>query len=403
MALFKAFRGSFDYVVVAILLLAVVFPIFKVSQAGAAVLGSRFIQMSSSGQAATDVTYLVGFTIATTGTVGSIAIEFCSNTPIIGDACTTPSGFNVNGGTLAIESENNIGALSVNGASDANTLILTVGTPASINSAVAVTFELGGSGGSDGVTNPNNTNTTFYARILTYVDADDDGDGCSPADDSAVCYASAAPGIYVDEGGIALSTTARITITAKVQERLTFCVYTAADCISGGTSVALGDTNGVLDPAGPYVDVTTKYDVATNAASGAAIRVKGPTLTASAATIDAMTTEAASTPGSEQFGMCTYQNTGTGLTPDTDYDGVNGGDNCSDTTQTAGTGSTGGDGNAFFYYDPSVADTTYGDIFANKAAGNISQGVIAFIGNVSFTTEAGIYNTTLTFIATGTY
>lgn len=385
-------------------MLSVAIPIIVANHASAGLITTRYIRMSSSAASAADVTYQVNLVTATTSTVGSMAIDFCSNNPIIGDTCNAPAGFNINEAGLAI---NNIAGptdWNVNAATTTNTLILTRTTPANINSGVTITFELGDAGGSDGVTNPSATNTTFYARILTYVDADDDSNGCDNTDDSAVCYADTTPRIYIDAGGVALSTAAQITVTSRVQERLTFCVYTDVNCAAGGTAVALGDTNGVLDTAGPYVDVSTKYDVSTNASQGVAIRVKGPTLTTGGFTIDGMAAEAASSAASEQFGMCTYMSGGAaGLTPDTDYDGINGGNDCSDTTQTAGTGLTGGDGGSFFFFDPTLTNTTYGDVFANKTAGDTSNGVIAFIGNIANTTEAGVYTTTLTFIATGTY
>jgi hypothetical protein len=169
----------------------------------------------------------------------------------------------------------------------------------------------------------------------------------------------------------------------------------------------------VLDPAGPYVDKTGKYDVSTNASGNVAIRVKGDTLKTGALSISAIgATPLKSSAGSEQFGFCTYQATGSGLVPTTVYDGVGtgfggGSGDCSTTTQTAGTGSTGGNGaggsEPYFAFDSANTNTTYGQTFAAKSAGSTSKGILAFIGNIGFSTEAGIYTTTLTFIATGTY
>jgi hypothetical protein len=75
---------------------------------------------------------------------------------------------------------------------------------------------------------------TFYARITTYADT---------AFGGGTPYASAvSPGAFVDFGGIALSTTQTITITARVQEQLTFCV-------SGSDPAAWTTTFGCDDPA----------------------------------------------------------------------------------------------------------------------------------------------------------
>jgi hypothetical protein len=260
-------------------------------------------------------------------------------------------------------------------------------TGASLTAGVTYTFTI------NNVTNPS-TNGTFYARVLTF------------PNDATSNYAggytatNVSTNVPTDAGGIALSLASQITITAKVQERINFCVYTGANCGAGGTAVTLGNTNGVLDPTGPYVDKNTKYDISTNASNGVAIRIKGDTLKSGSNSIAAIGgTATTSSSGSEQFGFCSYQSTGSGLTPASPYS--NG--SCSGTSQTAGTGSTGGDNGASFAFDVTNTNTTYGQIFANKTAGSTSTGVIAFIGNVSNTTPAGIYTTTLTFIATGTY
>jgi hypothetical protein len=383
----------------ALLTVAAVIPLLQVRKAHAyGLVTSRFIKLSSSKQADTDVTYSVGFTIATTGNIGGVIVNICQDSPIIGDTCTAPTSFKFHAksgdNTLALANQSGITDFQVDttGATD-NILVLSrTGGAASVSASTAIAVDLGSTGGSDGVDNPNNTNTTFYARILTY-DTQAHAEAYSPT------AAGGGTGA-VDAGGIALSTANQITITSKVQERLAFCVYTGANCAAGGSSVALGNDKGVLDPAGPFVDKTTKYDVSTNAASGVAIRVKGDTLKSGSFDITAIGgTAASSSAGSEQFGFCNYQSTGSGLTPAAPYN--NG--NCSTTTQTAGTASTGGNGTAQFAFDTTNTNTTYGQTFANKTAGSTSTGVIAFIGNISNTTEAAIYTTTLTFIATGTY
>jgi hypothetical protein len=109
----------------------------------------------------------------------------------------------------------------------------------------------------------------------------------------------------------------------------------------------------------------------------------------------------ASTSGSPQFGLCTWSAGGTtaNLTPASPYN--NG--SCSGTLESAGTGTPGGDNSASFGFNIANTGSTYGDTLANAVAGNYAEGEIAFLGNISNTTVAGIYSTTLTFIATGSY
>lgn len=387
-------------------------------------LTSREVRMASSVAGLTDVTYLVRVTTPSTQTIGSIVIDFCSNSPNIGDSCTAPSGFNINEAGLAIPTASQSGitdwTITPHANSDTNTVVLT--RTASSFTAGTLTFELGSSGGTDGITNPTAAqpaNTTFFARILTYADADDDGDGCSAADDSAVCYPTVdntAQSLHA--GGAAMSTNDQISIQSKVQERLAFCVYTSAavynNCaVSATNPVVLGDANGVLDPSNAYVSKATKYNIMTNAANGASIRAKGTTLTSGANTITGIgATAAASSVGTEQFGFCNYRDTGGGsatLTPSAPYNHAN----CSSTTQGLNGAST-----AQFAFDTTTAcgasagtatfgegnlGCLYGDPIATKTAGDFSTGIVAFIGNISLTTEPGIYTTTMTFIATGNY
>jgi len=168
----------------------------------------------------------------------------------------------------------------------------------------------------------------------------------------------------------------------------------------------------VLDPAGPYVDKNAKFSITTNASGNAIIRAKGSTLTTGAYTVDPIgsgTAQAPSALGTEQFGFCAYQSAGSGMTIDADYDGDDGAgaaDDCSTTTQTAGTGSPGGvgaNGDSQLAFITGELTATYGSPVATKPAGSYSTGTFAFVGNISNITEAGIYTSVMTFIATGTY
>lgn len=361
----------------------------------------RYIKMSSSANgslaAGQGVSYEVGFEVPTTGNIQGVVVDFCSNTPIIGDSCTAPTGFTVGTPTVATSGGVNTGLAGSWTATNENsgrTLSITNGTGGSVSATTPVKFTL------STATNPTNANTTFYARIFTFATTAAVTTWLSTADGSSTAG-------VVDSGGVALSTAAQITVTAKVQETLTFCVYTSAvNCAGGGTAVGLGDTNGVLSTAGPFVDKNTKYDVATNASSGAVVRFKAGLPTSGANTLATIsTTGAASSTGTTQFGLCSYVNAGANLTIDTVYDGAAGAPaaECSGTTQSAGTATPGGAGTALFSFDTAAAATTYGDDLATATAGPSSTGRIAYIGNVSATQPAGIYTNTFNFIATGTY
>jgi len=388
-------------IVAAGFMLATIAPVILVDTVAAyGQVTTRSIELSNSAVSSTGVTYLVTFTPATNVSLGGIVVDFCSNDPIIGDTCTAPAGFSLGASptvavTSGIATGGSWGATTNGGHS---TLFETNATAQAItgtSTPIVLTIT--------GVTNPSALGT-FYGRIITY-----------DTQAHANAYTATVLGSGVtDAGGVALSTVQQITITSKVQEVLTFCLYTTAfdngACSGTGSTVTLGNNNGVLSTSGPFVDNTTKYDIQSNALHGVAIRFTGTVPTSGSNVIEASTNSGAgatatsayaSTSGSPQFGLCTWSAGGTtaNLTPAAPYNDAN----CNTTTQSAGTGTVGGNGTANFGFNIANASSTYGDVLANAVAGNYAEGEIAFLGNISNTTVAGIYTTTLTFIATGSY
>lgn len=226
-------------VIAAILAASVAMPFMLVERAQGAPLQNRLIDMSGnltsegSGRDGSDafgqdVTYRVSFDLNSAhANIEGIVIDFCSNSPIVGEACTAPTGFDTNDATLAFTEVTTV--LNANWAidtasSDANTLVIEDATTTGDNltATTPITFDLGTAAASDGFTNPTTTGT-FYARILTYTD-----------DTVASAYASATPGAYTDDGGIALAVANHLTITARVQEVLEFCIGTDDDSITAG-------------------------------------------------------------------------------------------------------------------------------------------------------------------------
>src|SRR6266568_4709467 len=90
----RRFRRAVYGFAALVLAIVVTVPVLRPGNAYAAQVQSRSIEMSSSAVGTTGTSYNVGFNVATTGTVAGIVIEFCDNTPIIGDTtCTLPTGF----------------------------------------------------------------------------------------------------------------------------------------------------------------------------------------------------------------------------------------------------------------------------------------------------------------------
>lgn len=235
-------------------------------------LGNRRLQLSSNEAGATSE-YALSFTLSTSGTLGSITIQFCANDPLPDSVCIAPNGFDASSAVLAAQT--GPGGFSINtAASTANTLVLT--RIPSGASAIPVSYHF------TGLTNPTDAGPS-YARISTY--ATDDASGLSS-----------------DYGGLAFSINDSLAISATVPPYLTFCMGITISGLSCATA------------SGDYLDMgelsarrtgtgTSQMMVATNAEDGYFISVQGPTMTSGNNVISALTSNDVSRPGTAQFGM----------------------------------------------------------------------------------------------------
>lgn len=402
---------------VLILVVSMCLPILLInSRASGAELTSRYVDMSSvtsSGGVSTegsgrdggdtagqDVTYTIGFTAGTTGNIGGVVIDFCSNSPITGDACTAPTGFDTNEATLGIANQTGVTDFVVDTTnSTANTVILTR-TPASVSAATAIEIDLGTTAASDGFTNPTSTGT-FYARILTYA-----------VTATAQAYVPGTPGAYVDDGGVAMAVANEITITARVQEVLQFCIGTtdsgsSGDCTDiSGTAIDLG----VVDSSTVQASAADAGlgMIRTNANGGAVIYYKAEqntssgklkvagascsgTLTTDQCFNSTGTTQNSIVAGTEEFGMTltdidlTNGGATTALACDTNYDGD---------------GSCGGGAATGYAWDDSGSFDT---IASASSVLDDEMFNMQFAATASATTPTGIYTVTANFVATSTF
>ncbi len=235
-------------------------------------LGSRSMVLSNNEVSASS-DYLLSFTLSTAGTLGSVAIEFCSNDPLEGTVCVPPNGFDASAAVLA--SQTGPGGFSINAAvTTANKLV--VSRPPAVTAAMPVSYHF------TGVTNPSDAGP-FYVRVSTY--ATDDASGLSS-----------------DYGGIAISINDSLAISALVPPYLTFC-----------TGITIGGLN-CANAVGDYLDLgalssrrassgTSQMLVATNAVDGYFVSVQGTTMTSGNNIIGALAANDVSRPGTPQFGM----------------------------------------------------------------------------------------------------
>jgi hypothetical protein len=348
------------------------------------------------------VNYQVSFKPGSaTYVVKGIIVDFCggnvADTPIIDDSnCTAPTSFTLSGSPTINDSPgitgytdlgNGGGSWTVTSQNSGRTLRMVNATGVSINPANATpyTFVI------NTVTNPSTTGT-FYARLITYTS--------NSGDVLSYTASNAGSTDAKDYGGFALSTANVITITAKVQESMTFCVSGVAPgpgCGASGAAVTSPNISlghgaaNILDNSA--IDTTQAFtQLSTNANGGAIIRMRNtaasgglnsgsnsiPPAGASATTLTA---------GVAKFGLNVANGTGgTGT--------LNGVAPYSTASNYAMDATTAGEN----------VLTTYGDPIASASAPVDSVGnALTFAATASTTTPAGIYTANIILIATGTF
>lgn len=398
----------------AVLSLGMLMPLILSGNAGAAQLEARSVTLSSSAPgntpAGAGVTYEFTFTAVQDTDIQGLVIDFCeddgatSGGPISGTLCVLPSGMTrgsaissltING--AATDAANwNIAPLGASGlVLDRDTAAATVNA----DDVFVVTIT--------GFTNPTlvQPDNVAYARIYTYGTAA-----------GAAGYTTANPAIVaepVDTGSVAFAIVPQVNVSAIVRETLTFCVGggqtltpTASSIGAGcgpnaagnGTgaitapSISLGAPVGginVLDNQDVYTG-NIFYQLTTNAATGADIRIKGASTSLqsggnSIPSIGGITEMPA---GTAAFGMNVFApgtaTSGTNLSVDPAYP-----NDTSDPYQFALESDT---------------TSTYGDRFAFVATPTRdANGRLMFGATASADTQAGIYSAQFSLIATPKY
>ena len=393
---FQLLRRSGAGVAALALMVGTAIPAFVASRASAAQLIDRSLQMSDSGASGGTITSGVGsgtgvsykLTFTTTAAMQSMVVDFCDNTPLIGDStCTNPTGFDSSSATL-----------TANG-----TWSLTAGqylwqlTNTSSQAAGTFTFEV------NGITNPSTQNHSFYMRITSYANATY-GTYVSPG----------SPGNYVDYGGVALSTATPITVTARVMETLSLCTSAAAltnagDCVSASVpSIILGHTtNNVL--TADAIDKTNVYSqISTNAANGYALYLRASNTSCTSASPSTAVGGGLSKDGGTTCGIPAINNGS--ATPITLQDGQTTGNAAFGARVTNGVASTGGVGanTAITRWNPTAGQylmdvstsndnvvSTYGSKIAETSGANPKQAngvnnTLTFAATAAAVTPAGI-------------
>lgn len=309
--------------------------------ASAAQITGRSVTIGSS-VASASTTYTFNFTVPSATVIRSASFTACTTAS---GTCTTPSGFSVASSTLPSQPTNlgDAAGWTVSTSTAGSLRLSKSGNVAAPTGSQTVTF--------GAVVNPSATNSTFFFRMTTYSDAS----WTTP----------------IDTGTVATSTAGQITVTATVDEALTFTLAAA--------TVALGTLTTSSTGSG-----TSAMTVSTNGATGYSVTVNGTTLTSGSNTITALTSPTASSQNTRQFGLNLMANT----TPSVG-------------TAVSGTGSG---APATGYNTANSYKFVTGETVAS-ASGPTNSNVftVSYIANVDGSTAAGSYSTLLTYIATANF
>ena len=335
----KSIKKSVYLAVTGILTVASVLPSL-VGTASAAQITARSVTIGTS-QASTQTSYAFNFTVAGATAIKSMAFQACTTAS---GTCTTPAGFTITGSTLGSQ-PTGLGAASgwtANTSTAGSLRVLNAANATAPSGSQTVTF--------NNVTNPSTVNATYFFRMTTYSDA---------------AWTTA-----IDTGTVATSTAGIVTVTASVDETLTFTLAT--------TNVTLGTLSSSTTASG-----TSSMTASTNAATGYNITVSGNTLTSGANQITAMSGAASST-NSKQFGINLAANS----------------------TPSVGTAVTGtGTGSAQSGYNTANNFKFASGETVAAAAGptNSNTYTVSYIANIDGITQPGSYSTNLNYVATANF
>ena len=427
---------------VSVLILATLIPVLLPAVSYAAPpLAERELQSTSAIPAgATDLTFLFD-TTADAGQVERIEIEFCDS-PL--GACTVPTGSsNAAADNIPILPASPTAVIGGPGgwAAPANSATQVAGEGGGTANQIDIDVTTGFAGASAdeasiaiaGFTNDETANRSYYTRVRVY------------SNDAGTV------GFLEWEGVFAQSTSQTLTVNARVQERLDFCVGATASndattsvgatCTNvTGTAVNLGNVEGSNVNVSPVAtvnggDATPTNGVAmvrTNAVNGVSIDYKSlldtssgslkvPGATCTAAVVSNIGTDqcfntaaaqGAFVAGTEMFGMtiagincgsttaytCSFAGGTYNLARDAAYDGNGANTYVTDSDQVAGTTNGG------YAWQADGTTTTIASSTASTVKVVDDEAMILkFAATAGITTPTGSYTVQADFIATTTF
>lgn len=348
-AFFKL-RTLFSEELIALLLVLFVFAV----PAGATTrFENRSLFMQSVTPGATTI-YKLSLDYMTLEPVGSLDLRFCVS-PIPQDPCVVPTGLDVSDVTLGQQTGET--GFSISQASQNH---IVISRPSSMiageGSKSSYVFE--------NITNPTDLQT-FSIRITSHASSD-------------------ATGPHIDFGSVRAQVGDGITLMTQVPPMLIFCAAQEVQDNCSGTNENYFTDMGTLSEDGT-LKAESQFAVGTNASGGFAITVSGAPLTAGTNIIDSIASPAQSQVGRNQFGINLVANDELGV-----------GNDPEGTWANAVPSPDYEQANRFKYVD--------GDVIAfSPNVSLMKKFTVSYVVNVSPGLKAGVYTTTINYIASGRF
>jgi|SRR5579862_2876730 len=335
---------------IAVLISGIAVWLWNTGQSSAAILFQRSVVISTAVPSAVAVDSFQ-FNVPTASVLGSIVFQYCSNSPSFYQACIAPVGLDVSAASLTSQFGNT--GFSIDAAdTTANQIVLTRPAAAGLITTSGYVF--------DNVTNPSAASPSTFVKISTYSSTDGSGS-------------------YNDTGAVAFAIQNIFSVGAYVPPFLQLCVaiIVAPDCSTmSGDSIDLGTLSSQHANAGQ-----SQFATATNDPTGYIVYALGNTMTSGNNTISALSLPTPSFPGTAQFGINLRAN----LLPPIGQDPV-------------GLGTAAPTAN---YNIPNKFMFLSGDSIASSdLTTNYNRMTVSYLVNVPASQPAGVYATTLTYVAT---
>lgn len=312
----------------------------------------RSLYMNSTLPGAT-TSYEVSFRYMSPQPVGSVDMLFCID-PIPYHACVTPPGLDVSNAVLGTQTgEANFAILSKN----TNHIVLSRTTSSIPTTVSSYKF--------DNIINPTDSSQSFSIRIKSL--ASSDGSGAQ-----------------IDFGSVKGQITEGLVIATQVPPMLIFCLAQQVDYNCANSNNIFYTDMGTLDSKST-LKAQSQMAVGTNASGGFAITANGTPMSAATNVIDSPSNPTESTPGKNQFGINLVENNEPAIGEDPEGEWTN---------AVASPN----------YSVPNMYMYVPGDVVAYSP--NVSlmkKFTVSYILNASPSLRAGVYTTTMTYIASGRF